>query len=143
MLIKFCKFCMFYNNPSPCFLTDYMNYLCFTSTKICLRSLFFFCQKSSVGLENIAQPTGSNAASADSIMSCKTEPNACFARQTSNLSFSGLTGDSSNGEYQDCGASPMLVMGEPPPWCTPESSLASSTRSSAVQRYKDKKKTRK
>ncbi|XP_074365469.1 zinc finger protein CONSTANS-LIKE 10 [Apium graveolens] len=102
-----------------------------------------YVEKSSIGLENIAQPTGSNAASADSIMSCKTEPNACFARQTSNLSFSGLTGDSSTGDYQDCGASPMLVMGEPPPWCTPETSLASSTRSSAVQRYKDKKKTRK
>ncbi|KAL1817983.1 hypothetical protein ACET3Z_020557 [Daucus carota] len=103
----------------------------------------YIAEGSSVGLENIAQPTDSNAASADSIISCKTEPNAYFARQTSNLSFSGLTGDSSTGEYQDCGASPMLVMGEPPPWCTPESSLASSTRSSAVQRYKDKKKTRK
>ncbi|KAL8088116.1 hypothetical protein AgCh_038039 [Apium graveolens] len=59
------------------------------------------------------------------------------------VKFGGLTGDNNTGEYQDCGASPMLVMGEPPPWCTPESSLASNRRSSAVQRYKDKKKTRK
>lgn len=97
-----------------------------------------------IGLENLPQPTVSNAASADSMMSCKTEP-PCFARQASNLSFSGLTGESSGGEYQDCGASTMLLMGEPPPWYSqgPESSLASDTRSSAVQRYKDKKKTRK
>ncbi|XP_074358767.1 zinc finger protein CONSTANS-LIKE 10-like [Apium graveolens] len=103
----------------------------------------YLAEGSLIGLENILQPTVSNAESADSVMSCKTEPNACFARQTSNLSFSGLTGDNSTGEYQDCGASPKLVMGEPPPWCTPESSLASNSRSSAVQRYKDKKKTRK
>ncbi|XP_074348892.1 zinc finger protein CONSTANS-LIKE 10-like [Apium graveolens] len=69
------------------------------------------------------------------MMSCKTEPNACFARQTSNLSFSGLTGDNSTGEYQDYGVSLMLVMGEPPHWCTPESSLASNSRRSVVQRY--------
>lgn len=103
----------------------------------------YVAEGSLIGLENIVQSTGSNAESADSMISCKTEPNACFARQTSNLSFSGLTGDNSTGEYQDCGASPMLVMGEPPPWCTPGSSLASNSRSSAVQRYKDKKKTRK
>lgn len=133
---------MFYKNPSPCFFNRYNELFMFHFDKDML-TVAFLCQESSIGLENIAQPTGSNAASADSMMSCKTEPNACFARQTSNLSFSGLTGDSSTGDYQDCGASPMLVMGEPPPWCTPESSLASSTRSSAVQRYKDKKKTRK
>ncbi|MBA0832214.1 hypothetical protein Goarm_016617 [Gossypium armourianum] len=61
----------------------------------------------------------------------------------SSLSFSGLTGESSAGDYQDCGASSMLLMGEPP-WCPPctESSIPSATRSDAVMRYKEKKKTR-
>ncbi|KAK3034023.1 hypothetical protein RJ639_033308 [Escallonia herrerae] len=99
----------------------------------------------SVKSSNAVHPACSNAASADSLMSCKTEPNACYARQHSNLSFSCLTGESSAGEHQDCGASGMLLMGEPPPWCSPcpESSFSSANRSSAVLRYKEKKKTRK
>ncbi|XP_050205869.1 zinc finger protein CONSTANS-LIKE 9-like [Mercurialis annua] len=91
----------------------------------------------SVGLE----------ASADSTMSAKTEPILRFTAGPgrSNLSFSGLAGDSSAADYQDCGASSMLFMGEPP-WCPPcpESSFPSSTnRNDAVMRYKEKKKTRK
>jgi len=91
------------------------------------------------------QPTCSNAASADSIMSTKTEPAVCItARQLhSNLSFSGVTGESSGGEYQDCGVSPMLLMGEPP-WGPPcAEGSPSANRSNAVMRYKEKKKTRK
>ncbi|XP_007049415.2 PREDICTED: zinc finger protein CONSTANS-LIKE 9 isoform X1 [Theobroma cacao] len=101
---------------------------------------------SSVGLVNAIQPACSNAASADSMMSNKTDSVLCFtARQAhSSLSFSGLTGESSAGDYQDCGASSMLLMGEPP-WCPPcnENSFSSATRSDAVMRYKEKKKTRK
>lgn len=75
-------------------------------------------------------------------MSCKTEPNACYAKQHSNLSFSSLTGgDSSGGEYQDCGASSVVPMGEPP-WCTPGPG-STTIRSDAVLRYKEKKKMRK
>nr|GMC70669.1 zinc finger protein CONSTANS-LIKE 9-like [Ipomoea batatas] len=76
-------------------------------------------------------------------MSCKTEPNFCFARQQSSLSFSNITGESSGGDYQDCGVSSMLLMGEPP-WgpSGPENSFPSSSRSDAVLRYKEKKKTR-
>ena len=100
---------------------------------------------SSVGQVNAMQPACSNAASADSILSTKTEPILCFTgRQAqSNLSFSGVTGDSSAGDYQDCGASSMLLMGEPP-WFAPcpENSLQSANRSNAVMRYKEKKKTR-
>ncbi|KAJ9169904.1 hypothetical protein P3X46_018049 [Hevea brasiliensis] len=100
---------------------------------------------SSVGLVNAMQPACSNAASADSMMSTKTEPILCFTTRQghSSLSFSGLTGESSVGDYQDCGASSMLFMGEPP-WCPPcpESSCPSSNRSNAVMRYKEKKKTR-
>lgn len=89
------------------------------------------------------QPACSNAASADSIMSCKTEPNLCFMRQAhSNLSFSGHTGESSGVDYQDCGASPMLNMGEPP-WKLTGPEQPSSSRTDAVMRYKEKKKTRK
>ncbi|XP_039008590.1 zinc finger protein CONSTANS-LIKE 9-like isoform X2 [Hibiscus syriacus] len=101
---------------------------------------------SSIGLVNTVQPTCSNGASADSMMSNKTDSILYFAgRQAhSSLSFSGLTGESSRGDYQDCGASPMLLMAEPP-WCPPctENTFQSSTRSNAVMRYKEKKKTRK
>lgn len=100
---------------------------------------------SSAGLVNAIQPACSTAASADSILSTKTEPVVGFTgRQSqSNISFSGVTKDSA-GEYQDCGASSMLLMGEPP-WCPPcpEGSLHSANRSNAVMRYKEKKKTRK
>ncbi|XP_057796724.1 zinc finger protein CONSTANS-LIKE 9-like [Salvia miltiorrhiza] len=89
------------------------------------------------------RPACSNAASADSVVSCKTEPNICFMRQAQSVvSFSGITGESSGVDYQDCGASQMLNMGEPP-W-GPESAMPpSSSRSDAVMRYKEKKKTRK
>ncbi|XP_002524598.2 zinc finger protein CONSTANS-LIKE 9 isoform X2 [Ricinus communis] len=101
---------------------------------------------SSAGLVNAVQPACSNAASADSMMSAKTEPILCFTARPghSNLSFSGLTGESSAGDYQDCGASSMFLMGEPP-WCPPcpESSFSSANRNDAVMRYKEKKKIRK
>ncbi|MBA0741731.1 hypothetical protein Gogos_014861 [Gossypium gossypioides] len=100
---------------------------------------------SSIGLVNAIQPACSNAASADSVMSNKTDSILYFTTKHahSSLSFSGLTGESSAGDYQDCGASSMLLMGEPP-WCPPctESSIPSATRSDAVMRYKEKKKTR-
>lgn len=95
---------------------------------------------------NAVQPTCSNAASADSGMSAKTEPDFCFSRQAhSSLSFSGLTAESSAGDFQESGVSPVILMGEPPPWHSPcpESSFPSTSRSSAVLRYKEKKKTRK
>ncbi|KAL8511359.1 hypothetical protein ACS0TY_017959 [Phlomoides rotata] len=73
------------------------------------------------------QPACSNA---DSVISCKTEPNLCFMRQ--GMSFSGVTGESSGGD-QDCGVSS--------PWGVP--GPESSRRSDAVMRYKEKKKARK
>ncbi|XP_022987038.1 zinc finger protein CONSTANS-LIKE 9-like [Cucurbita maxima] len=101
---------------------------------------------SSVGVVKPMQPDCSNGASADSVMSTKTEPILYFnSRQAqSGVSFSGLPGESSVGEYQDCGASSMLLRGEPP-WCVPgtESSFPSIERNNAVLRYKEKKKTRK
>ncbi|CAI0459435.1 unnamed protein product [Linum tenue] len=102
---------------------------------------------SSVGRVNaMQQPTCSNAASADSIMSTKTEPVICVTPRQghSNLSFSGITGESSAAaDYQDCGASPMLLMGESP-WGPPGAEGSpSANRTNAVMRYKEKKKTRK
>lgn len=103
---------------------------------------------SSIGQGNIRQPACSNAASADSMLSFRTEPNLCFAMKAhSSLSFSGLSVESSAGEYQetqDCGASSMLLMGEPQ-WgpLGPECSSFPSSRSDAVMRYKEKKKKRK
>ncbi|KAG6572208.1 Zinc finger protein CONSTANS-LIKE 9 [Cucurbita argyrosperma subsp. argyrosperma] len=95
---------------------------------------------------NMMQPASSNAASADSVMSAKTDPILCYnnKQEHSSRSFSGMTGESSAGEHQDCGASSMLLMGEPP-WCSmaTESSFQSSNRSDAVMRYKEKKKARK
>nr|QVG73934.1 COL7 [Tamarix hispida] len=99
---------------------------------------------SSAGLSNATQPACSNAASADSSMSIKTEPALFASRQASGLSFSGVAGDRSCGDYQDCGASSMLLLGEPP-WCPqcPESYSQSANRTNAVMRYKEKKKARK
>lgn len=106
----------------------------------------YFFQGSSAGLVNAMQPACSTAASADSMMSTKTEPILCFNTKQghSSLSFSGMTGDSTGGDYQECDASSMLLMGEPP-WCPPcpETSITSASRSKAVLRYKEKKKTRK
>ncbi|KAF3623924.1 Zinc finger protein CONSTANS-LIKE 9 [Capsicum annuum] len=98
---------------------------------------------SAVGRVNAVQPACSNAASAESMMSCKTEPpTLCFARKQSSFSFSNLTGESSAGDYQDSGASSMVRIGEPP-WCPPcPVSSMPSTRSDAVLRYIAKKKTR-
>ncbi|KAK4484310.1 hypothetical protein RD792_006887 [Penstemon davidsonii] len=103
----------------------------------------YTAEGSSVGGANMIQPACSNAASADSVVSSKTEPNLYFTRQA--LSFSGLTGESSSGDYQDCSASSsMKIMGEPP-WYppAPEISMPSSSRNDAVMRYMEKKKTRK
>ncbi|XP_060209665.1 zinc finger protein CONSTANS-LIKE 9-like [Lycium barbarum] len=99
---------------------------------------------SSMARVNTLQPTCSDAASADSTMSCKTDSILYFARQSS-FSVSNQTGgECSAGDHQDCGVSPMLLMGEPP-WCPPcpEISFPSTSRSNAVLRYKEKKKTRK
>lgn len=100
---------------------------------------------SSTGGVNVMQPACSNAASADSVVSCKTEPNLCFTRQArSGLSFSGLTGENGAGDFQDCGISSMPIAGDPP-WYPPgpESSMPSTIRNDAVMRYKEKKKARK
>ncbi|XP_073028991.1 zinc finger protein CONSTANS-LIKE 10-like isoform X3 [Primulina eburnea] len=92
----------------------------------------------------VNMPACCNVASADSVMSCKTEPDMRFAQQAhSGVTFSGLTGESSAGDFQDCGASSVPILGEPP-WAPsgPENSLSCS-RSDAVMRYKEKKKARK
>ncbi|KAL3646151.1 Zinc finger protein [Castilleja foliolosa] len=101
----------------------------------------YAAEGSSIGWVNVMQPACSNGASADSVMSCKTEPNLYIARRPySGISFAG---ECCAGEHQDCGASPK--MGEPPwyPPAGPESSVRSSSRSDAVMRYKEKKKARK
>ncbi|PIA58334.1 hypothetical protein AQUCO_00500332v1 [Aquilegia coerulea] len=94
----------------------------------------------------VVQPTCSNGVSTDSAMSAKTEPNLYYhARQGhSSLSFSGLTGESSAGDYQDCGVSPMLLMGDSSLYpLGAENTHPSFSRDSAVMRYKEKKKSRK
>ncbi|KAK2376365.1 Zinc finger protein CONSTANS-like [Trifolium repens] len=92
------------------------------------------------------QPAYSNAASADSILSTKTEPVLYYteSQSQSNISFSSATKDASPGDNLECGASSMLLMGEPP-WCPPcpVTSIQSTNRSNAVLRYKEKKKNRK
>lgn len=99
---------------------------------------------SSAGPSNVAQPACSNAASGDSVMSIKTEPNLFTSRQASGISFSGVTAESNGGDHQDCGVSSMLLLGETP-LCPPcaENSVQSANRTNAVMRYKEKKKTRK
>ncbi|CAN6274623.1 unnamed protein product [Urochloa humidicola] len=93
----------------------------------------------------------SNVVSADSAMSnpgARADSSLCIpvrqVRSSKSQSFSGLTGESSAGDHQDCGVSPMLLMGEPP-WHPPgpEGSVAGGSRDSALTRYKEKKKRRK
>lgn len=97
------------------------------------------------------EPACSNAISADSVIAnseTKSTNLYCPARQACSslsLSFSGITGESTAGEYQDCGMPTMLLMGEPP-WYPPglgNSTFSSACRDSAIIRYKEKKKTRK
>ncbi|KAJ4981991.1 hypothetical protein NE237_032828 [Protea cynaroides] len=108
----------------------------------------FVTQGSLAAQVKALQPECSNAASADSVMSSKTEPNLCFAARQDHsslsVSFSGLTGESSGGDYQDCGVSSMTLRGEPP-WCPPhpENSFPPASRDSAVMRYKAKRNSRK
>ncbi|OEL24394.1 Zinc finger protein CONSTANS-LIKE 9 [Dichanthelium oligosanthes] len=99
----------------------------------------------------LVQPANSNAVSADSGMSnpgLKGDSSVCIparqARSSLSLSFSGLTGESSAGDHQDCVVSSLLLMGEPP-WQAPghESSIAGGSRESAITRYKEKKMRRK
>jgi hypothetical protein len=100
---------------------------------------------------SMQQPALSNNASADSFMTCRTEPIICYSSKPahSNISFSGITGESNAGDFQDCGASSMKQLSrEPQPWCHPTAQdiIASShatTRNNAVMRYKEKKKARK
>ncbi|KAK3007161.1 hypothetical protein RJ639_017241 [Escallonia herrerae] len=92
------------------------------------------------------QPACNNPVSLDSMISCKTDPNLCYPKQASSLSlsFSGPNGESSAGDYQDCGVSSTVLAGELP-WHTPcpENQLPSASRDSAVLRYKEKKMKRK
>ncbi|XP_072980793.1 zinc finger protein CONSTANS-LIKE 10-like [Typha angustifolia] len=112
----------------------------------------FAAEASSAGQGKPIQEAVSNAVSADSFMSnpgAKSDSGLCFparqARSSLSLSFSGLTGESSAGDYQDCGVSSVLLIGEPS--CYPAgpdgSSFPGASRDSAVMRYKEKKKTRK
>ncbi|KAL2495516.1 Zinc finger protein CONSTANS-LIKE 10 [Forsythia ovata] len=102
---------------------------------------------SSSSQNKIKEMICSNPISADRVTSCKTDPNTFLPRKalsTPLLSFSGLTGESSTGNHQECGMSSMLIIGEPP-WhfpC-PKSQETSSSRDCAVLRYREKKKSRK
>ncbi|KAH0458267.1 hypothetical protein IEQ34_013582 [Dendrobium chrysotoxum] len=93
----------------------------------------------------------SNAVSADSVMStmvAKADSSMSIparqAHSSLSVSFSGLTGESSAGDYQECGVTSMLLVGETP-WYAPgpESSIQATNRGNAVMRYKEKKKARK
>ncbi|CAN6162343.1 unnamed protein product [Urochloa humidicola] len=99
----------------------------------------------------LVQPANSNAVSVDCAMSnpgLKGDSSVCIparqARSSLSLSFSGLTGESSAGDHQDCVVSSLLLMGEPP-WQAPgpEGSSAGGSRDSAITRYKEKKQRRK
>ncbi|KAJ0245478.1 CCT domain-containing protein [Hirschfeldia incana] len=86
------------------------------------------------------QPAGSNAASEDSFMTCRTELIICFSSQPahSNISFSVVMGESG-----DCGASSLQKLSRE--ITSHETSVSShaTTRNNAVMRYKEKKKSRK
>ncbi|KAD0507640.1 hypothetical protein E3N88_44145 [Mikania micrantha] len=135
------------NDPENLFAQDGIDSLFCTKDTSVAESICqgrYAAKESSTGHGKGVQPACSNAASGDSLRSCKTEPNARYGRQLSNISFSSLTGESNAGDYQDCGASAVFLRGEPP-WCTPthDSITSSGIRNDAVLRYKEKKKTRK
>ncbi|CAL9091418.1 unnamed protein product [Musa textilis] len=112
----------------------------------------FVGEASSAGQPNPMLATHSNAVSANSVMSNRGKNadsrlffSARHAHSSLSLSFSGLTGESSAGDYQDCGGSSVPFRGESP-WfpADPENSqLPTASRDSAVMRYKEKKKARK
>ncbi|PKU66945.1 zinc finger protein CONSTANS-LIKE 10 [Dendrobium catenatum] len=65
------------------------------------------------------------------------------ARSSLSRTFSSLTGESSASDYQDCGMSSMLLVGEPPYHPTSSDiSIQAINRDNAVMRYKEKKKAR-
>ncbi|XP_078443095.1 zinc finger protein CONSTANS-LIKE 9-like [Wolffia australiana] len=108
----------------------------------------FPTEASPAGQEEKHQPASSVAVSTDSNPR-NGSPKLCFpvrqGHSSLSLSFSGLTGDSSASDYQDCGVSPTLLMGEPP-WGTSGSAsqaFTSANRETAVKRYQEKKKSRK
>ncbi|CAM8991665.1 unnamed protein product [Rhodiola kirilowii] len=93
------------------------------------------------------QPSCSNPMSVDSVVSSKADPIVYAAGNDNSvvtLTCSEQTNESSNGEYQDCGVSPLIAMSEPP-WCPSgaQNSLTSVSRDNAVRRYKEKKLNRK
>lgn len=129
-----------------CNFPAYFMYLIKTS-----KSLWFLLASSS-GQGKPTHAACIKAVSPDSVMSSpvgKVDSSLCIpvrqARSSLSLSFSNLTGESSAGDYQDCGMSSMLFMGEPSWYPTgPEcSSLPGTSRDTAITRYKEKKKTRK
>lgn len=108
--------------------------------------LIMLCCFCSIQGGNSVHPAGSN----DSFMSSKTEPIICYTSKPaqSNISFSGVTGESSAGDFQECGASSSIQLSGEPPWYPPTSQennacSHSVTRNNAVMRYKEKKKARK
>ncbi|EYU42795.1 hypothetical protein ABFS82_13G006300 [Erythranthe guttata] len=108
----------------------------------------YAAEGSSIGGANVMQSACSNAESADSFASCKTEPNLRYSRQLhQTLSFSGINGEIeiNGGDFQDCGVSSSMAIAGEPPWYPPgpDSSLPSTSRTDAVMRYREKKKARK
>ncbi|CAL5381818.1 unnamed protein product [Camellia sinensis] len=62
----------------------------------------YAAEGSSIGLVKSMQPAINNPASADSVISSKTDPNLCFAMQAhSRISFFGLGVESSAADHQD------------------------------------------
>ncbi|KAK8925781.1 Zinc finger protein CONSTANS-LIKE 10 [Platanthera zijinensis] len=95
-------------------------------------------------------PGCSKAISADSVMlkpAAKEDSKMSVpprqACSSLSYSFSGLTGESSAGNQQDCGMSSMFL-GEEFPWYLPcpETSTQAANRDNALMRYKEKKKIR-
>ncbi|KAL8238047.1 hypothetical protein R6Q59_019128 [Mikania micrantha] len=108
-------------------------------------------KESSTGHANQAQPACSTAASAESLMSCKTEPNLCYARQHSNISSRVSPWKAVQviiktvGRLQGfCWANPPWYNSGPGPGpARDQTATPSGSRSDAVLRYKEKKKRRK
>nr|GEV72902.1 zinc finger protein CONSTANS-LIKE 10-like [Tanacetum cinerariifolium] len=130
-----------HNDPKHLFAKDGIDSLFAARYSTCHGA--YTAKESSTGHNSGAQPAYTNAASADSLRSCKTEPNPYYGRKYSNISFQISLGRARLVIIKT-GASPMLLTGEPP-WSTPahDSTNPSGIRNDVVLCYKEKKKNRK
>ncbi|KAF9589057.1 hypothetical protein IFM89_018319 [Coptis chinensis] len=97
------------------------------------------------GLSNMTQGVNSRMSQVLPNPTCNRNLNIAFPigqlNPSMSVSLSNLSCESSAGDYQDCGVSPIFLPGEPP-WDTNLETGCPQARDQAKMRYKEKKKNR-